>query len=289
MQAVKDFAIKHLDVRNKNGAEWQCLCPYHSDSNPSFSINTNVGVFLCFACGAKGNMDDLASHLGVSGLKVIKDDKTEIERLQSLLHDFKDSEVITPTYYPESYLSRFDHELEYWNERGLSKEVQDLFNLGYDPIRDHAVIPLRDTVGRIVGIIRRQLEANAMPRYLYPRKFKISEHLFGAHLAKDYNKIAIVEGSLDCIACWDAGIPAIALLGSRLSSSQQDILAKLNPDFIVAMTDRDEAGRKEAIALKEKFGVRCSVPDYDSSWLGKDPADLSLEQRLKMFDSKGGL
>ena len=287
MQAVKDFATKHLDVRNKNGSEWQCLCPYHDDSNPSFSINTNAGVFLCFACGAKGNMNDLASHLGVAGLKIIKDEQAEIERLQNLLHDFKETEVITPNYYPESYLSRFNHELDYWDKRGLSKEVQDLFDLGYDPIRHHAVIPLRDAVGRIVGIILRQLEDNAMPRYLYPRKFKISEHLFGAHLAKDYNRIAIVEGSLDCIACWDAGIPAVALLGSRLSSGQENILNKMNPDFIVVMTDRDEAGRTEANRLKEMFRVRCTIPEYNSSWLGKDPADLLIEQRLEMFDLQG--
>lgn len=35
------------------------LCPFHSDSNPSLSLNLSSGAFNCFSCGAKGGPVDL--------------------------------------------------------------------------------------------------------------------------------------------------------------------------------------------------------------------------------------
>ncbi len=90
---------------------------------------------------------------------------------------------------------------------------------------------------------------------------------------------------MDCIACWDAGIPAVALLGSRLSDVQYALLQKLGSTFMVAMTDRDAAGRDAARSLGERFGKRMMVAQYHPSWVGKDPADLTIPQRREMLDS----
>lgn len=32
------------------------LCPFHDDHNPSFSVNTETGLFNCFSCGEKGDI-----------------------------------------------------------------------------------------------------------------------------------------------------------------------------------------------------------------------------------------
>lgn len=279
---TKDFVNKHLQVHTRTGDEWQCLCPYHDDTTPSFSINVRLGVFICFACGVKGTMDHLSEHLGVSGPTSAKDESQEIERLRAVLDGLSKTE----TYLPDNYLDRFRNHHPYWeHERGLSPAIQRLFELGYDPVHDHGIIPIRDFRGRLVGVVRRQFAKGAVPRYLYPRGFKISHHLFGSHLARTHSRIAIVEGSLDCMACWDVGIAAVALLGSKMSSTQRDLLDKINPDFMVVMTDRDEAGQTEAARLNEGFGIRLMVGEYDKSWVGKDPADLEPWQRRQMFDS----
>jgi DNA primase len=36
--------------------------PFHDDTNPSLSINLNIGCFNCFACGTKGG-DLIAFHM----------------------------------------------------------------------------------------------------------------------------------------------------------------------------------------------------------------------------------
>lgn len=51
------------------------LCPFHSDSNPSLSLNLSSGAFNCFSCGAKGGPVDLLMQTG--GL----DFKTTLTRL----------------------------------------------------------------------------------------------------------------------------------------------------------------------------------------------------------------
>ena len=143
---TKDFVSKHLDVHTRSGDEWQCLCPYHNDTTPSFSINVKLGVFICFACGVKGTMDHLSEHLGVSGPTVIKDEGQEIERLRSAIDDLNKK----ARYLSTNYLDRFRNDHPYWeHERGLSPTVQQQFELGYDPVRDHGVIPIRDYRGTL--------------------------------------------------------------------------------------------------------------------------------------------
>jgi GTP-binding protein EngB required for normal cell division len=70
-----------------------------------------------------------------------------------------------------------------------------------------------------------------------------------------------------------------------MSMHQYDLLAKIGPDFIVVMTDRDKVGQSEAERLREHFGQQLVVAVYDKSWVGKDPADLEPWQRRQMFDS----
>ena len=46
-----------LQNLKKSGDEIVCCCPFHKEENPSFSINTVTGKFICFSgkCGLKGD------------------------------------------------------------------------------------------------------------------------------------------------------------------------------------------------------------------------------------------
>ena len=48
--------IKHYipDIKEA-GQQYQCLCPFHDDNNPSLSINNEKGLYHCFSCNAGGN------------------------------------------------------------------------------------------------------------------------------------------------------------------------------------------------------------------------------------------
>ena len=57
--SFEGFYSQYFDgPRVMQNGEWQVLCPFHEDKNPSMAINTKTGLFNCFACGAKGGFID---------------------------------------------------------------------------------------------------------------------------------------------------------------------------------------------------------------------------------------
>jgi AAA domain/CHC2 zinc finger/Homeodomain-like domain len=51
------FYGKYLpQLRHLGGDEYQSLCPFHRDQNPSLSINAKTGQYYCHGCGKKGDI-----------------------------------------------------------------------------------------------------------------------------------------------------------------------------------------------------------------------------------------
>ena len=304
----KKFIEKHLDIRTRSGYEWQALCPFHQDSSPSFSINIRKGLYICYACGVKGNMKQLAEHFNVKDSPVAEEVSIEEvkQKLDDLLKELTQTErPAVGITIPERYLQSISGE-EYWiGKRQLEKDTMETYRLGYDDINDEAIIPLSDMHGRVLGLIRRRMGAE-MPRYMYPRGLKIKQCLFGADVAKrDYEMLAmsksqaqqlpyagllgrydraiapalvITEGSVDAMVAYRSGAIGVAMLGARISAEQIEIIRKLAPPQIIVATDRDRAGREAEIqvvsALKQaRLGIHIGTTEWSSDF-GKDLAEL---------------
>jgi hypothetical protein len=51
-----DFYSKYLPhSKRAGGQEFQALCPFHEEKNPSFNFNNETGMYFCHGCGKKGN------------------------------------------------------------------------------------------------------------------------------------------------------------------------------------------------------------------------------------------
>ena len=55
--SIVEVISAHVALR-KAGRSYTGLCPFHSESTPSFSVNEEGGFFHCFGCGAGGNAFD---------------------------------------------------------------------------------------------------------------------------------------------------------------------------------------------------------------------------------------
>ena len=259
-----------------NGIEARFRCPYHEDTVGKLYVNLETGLYLCFggSCGAKGKID----HANV-------DD--EIGALRARLKRFENNDAAEPVQtYDESWLRQFTNGHPYWTTvRRFTPKTVKRFNLGFDPQTNRLTIPIRDSRGLLLGAIYRSL-GNEKPKYLHPRGFRTGRHLFGAHLVGGRTKVALVEGPLDAVACWDARVPALAIHGSRLTDHQAHLLRWLGVDTVVPFFDRDAAGRRAAERVAEVLDDMIVYHGtYRPTWSGKDPGELGPDQRRIFYNT----
>lgn len=61
LEEIKDRADIVSEISNyvdlkKRGANYQGLCPFHSEKTPSFTVSPNKKIYKCFGCGEGGNV-----------------------------------------------------------------------------------------------------------------------------------------------------------------------------------------------------------------------------------------
>lgn len=151
---------------------------------------------------------------------------------------------------------------------------------GYDRFRGRVMFPLVDTKNQIVGFSGRILESGE-PKYLNTPATSIfdkSRFLFGLNLAKgeikQKNQAILVEGLLDMILSFQAGVKnVVAVQGTALTLEQIELLKKYT-DTVLLCFDKDLAGdmaARRSIELLDKAGFNIKVVKIEG---GKDPADI---------------
>lgn len=269
-----------FDVVGTSGDEFLCRCPWHNDGNkPNLYINGAKGVYCCHSCGKKGHLRRIAASLP----SVTPDD---IKKRLSLMNERQSNQR---RVYSEHWLMQFANRHTYWEKRGIDPVWVDVFQLGYDPIKKLLTIPVRDPRGQLLGVITRVIGTpRSGPRYRYPKGFPIGNHLFASWMIKGHRKVALVEGSLDAIACWNARVPALGLYGSRITEAQVKLLIRLGIEQVVIFTDNDGPGQEAVAPIAEMLkgtGILTRSVAYRPYWAAKDPGELAPDQIRKAFHS----
>lgn len=271
------FVERTFKTTGRSGDEVQCVCPWHRDSAPGhLYVNVVKGLYLCFSCGASGHVEKDGAELPPVTTGELR------EKIQAMRAPRQEQRL-----YPEGWLSQFDVPHPYWTTaRGLPSDIVNMFRLGYDPFSNRVTLPLRDMHGRILGVTYRRLD-DVKPKYRHPKKFPIGKHLYGAWLLTDQRKVALVEGQVDAIRCWSERVPALAMMGARLTHDQVKVLQHLNIRTVVTMTDNDESGRKAVANIYmalQGTGIRQLVGWYRPYWRNvKDPDNLTGDRLRKMY------
>jgi DNA primase len=284
----RTFVETHLEVEYKQGDEWAVKCPIHGERHASMRINVEKGVWMCHGCHAKGGMFKLAQFLGVR----YRYDKAEagMAKLRSKLDLLRKGPQTEPEIVlPESTLKRYSlGNTTYWTDpqpagRGFSPETVEAFDLGYDPMEECAVIPVRNMWGELLGVTRRSLRKNARIKYRDPKGFKKRNHLFGSWFVAQAESptVVLTEGPLDAIKVWQAGHPAVAVYGSYVSEHQIMLLRRMGVVSCVLMFDNDKAGLS---AIKQCKGF---TEDNKGAWTYNPATDLRKFFVLKRVSYTG--
>jgi DNA primase catalytic core len=112
-------------------------------------------------------------------------------------------------------------------------------------------IPYRDSVGRIIGLIVRNVDyksSDKIGKYLYTTNLNKKAHLFNLRGIKDDKDLVVVEGILDAAIATARGIPnVVALGGTALNIAQLNEVIKRGAKKITLCLDSDKAGQKATV------------------------------------------
>ena len=273
---LKSRGRSGLRLGKQTGNHIMLSCPLglHSDKRPSAGINLDNGVFHCFACGSSYSLPRLVSVL-------LYDTEIRIQGETYLLEKFADftvenretafklpkREIRKPKeiqYVSEKELDRYAFYHSYILNRGISKEVVDLFDIGYDKATRCLTFPNRDVNGNTLFVARRSVVTKF---FNYPRDVdKPVYGLYELHQAfidgeSKYNwlpfqleDIVICESMIDAITCWVYGKYAVALNGLG-TDSQFETLRKLPNRHFILGTDSDNAG------MRARERIRKNIPN----------------------------
>lgn len=252
-----------------NGDNIQTSCPFHKNGQerkPSFGVNGEIDKCHCFSCGWSGTIEEMISELygyqddGKFGKRwLIKRFNTvEIESRPNIMKGFNGRTIDTynhnrrnnicdseynrdcDRYIGELELDKYRYIHPYMYQRGLTDEIIERFDIGYDRERKEITFPVRDIKGRCVFVAGRSVERKffRLPKGLDKPIYCADKFRAGA-----YRTAYITESFLNCLTCWKYGNPAMAMIGTG-NQKQYEILNRLPVREYILAFDPDEAGRK---------------------------------------------
>ena len=278
----------------------QVCCPYHNNGmerRPSAGIRKIDGKFHCFVCNEVHELPEVISHcfgyddiLGKFGWNWLlknfatveveerKDVELDLYRTNSrnrLRDGNDDSRVHSVQYVSEEELSKYRWIHDYMYARGLTDEIIDLFDVGYDAETKCVTFPVRDKEGNCLFVARRSVHTKWFN--IPTNTQKPLYGLFELYSLKCMPKeIIVCEGMIDALTAWVYGKYAVAMfgLGTELQFEQ---LRKLPCRKLILATDNDSAGMKARDRIRENVTNKI-ITEYIIPEGKKDINDLTKEE-----------
>ena len=276
IEELKNFLGEYLELKGVNTSSvFRCFSPNHIDKHPSMSFYKKGNICNCFACGQKYNIFSLVGmEYGFKGFKEQKEKVIElyknrelIQNVNETIYSKKNIEVELDSHslqkeknkriYPELDYYYFEckkriNETDYLQKRGISKEVQDKYNIGYDPAFKNGTWKAIIIPTTHYSFTARNTDINSEDRLRKVGKSEIFNYWELEQNKKE--NFYIVEGEIDALSIIEADKKAISL-GSVNNINL--FISKLKNDLpgnkFYLMLDNDEQGIKAQEELYNKM------------------------------------
>lgn len=267
--------------------------PFREDRHPSFYINFETGGWAdsgSIGENATGNIFTLIGQL--HGITYQEACEYLIDKYGALYDITSTTEEINfeaPKLRPEVGGVKEingDHLTQaispYMSKRGISDEVQVRFGIGYGSgQKGFTAIPWYSVEGYLSNV---KYRATKGKKFFYESDGALINTLvYGMSVAKEHNNVVVVEGEVDALSWWTAGIPAVAIGSADIGEVQMQILVRGGFDKIYLAGDNDRQGRELNRMLKEGLG---GVAELFEVSYGKenDANDILMKYGVEAFD-----
>lgn len=302
--------INLLQKTKQSGNDIMVQCPYHGDGQekrPSAGIRKSDGIFHCFACGETHTLPEVISHcfgkdmFGDFGWRWLLQNfgTVSVEERKDVRLDFDRSyisnRIDNRNYITEEELDSYRYVHPYMYERGLTNEVIEIFDIGYDRKCNCITFPVRDVQGRCLFIARRSVSYKF---FNYPKG--VEKPLYGLYelyrygtaysangrgatkRAPLFTEVIVCESMLDALAFWTVGKYAVALngLGNDLQFKQ---LSELPCRKIILATDMDDRGLEARKRIRANIKNKL-ITEYFFPKGRKDANDCTKEELRELVD-----
>jgi hypothetical protein len=233
------FSQKH-----QQGEQLYAHCPFHDDSTPSFTVNSETHLWYCHGCVEGGaEKEFVAKWYGVDTILAEK----AVRHLDAKGKWLFPSDITVQNYHVA--LTRRTADMLALAQLGISATTINTHKLGVDDTR--IVFPIFSRTGKCVNLRKylpsyRRDDADKAPKMLN-EQFLGSNPWYYPYSAFSEDEIVIVEGEKDCLIARSLGINAVTGTGGA-TIPKRDIELFTGKQVYVA-TDTDRAGN----ALARKY------------------------------------
>ena len=174
-------------ILKKSGSNYWGLCPFHKEKTPSFSVNTNLGIFKCFSCGEGGDaisflmkienksfMDVIRDLAEKYGFELPTSGGGSSEGVRELKEQMIKASAKAADYYTTFLLQDKSKEtlsaMEYLAERGITKDIIQEYSIGlasakYTGLYDVLRAKFSDEVLEKAGLILQSKDGKYIDRF----------------------------------------------------------------------------------------------------------------------------
>lgn len=287
------------------GTNIMICCPVHAETNPSCGVTIDAPYgWNCFGCGASGNLYTLvmtaldlkgefqAEHYIMKNYINVTVQKRKPIDLESIFdghaldrkRSLFEGDVVKFTQKRHSYIQR----------RGFSEHSIQKYELGYDEESRALTFPVRTSKGLIRFIKKRFVDRKG---FLNESGIDKKDIVYGLYYLlqapKPILEIYLNESETDTVSCYEAKLPAGAILGRLLFKEQVRELVKAGIKTVNLFFDNDKAGVQATLnayqMLSNMSAIRINVVIYpEGHWgingtgdmLFKDANHLLLQGKM---------
>lgn len=202
--------------------------------------------------------------IGLSVYHDFSDDLPEslqiTQMLLSMIQAEEDKEEDVPLKpIPDTILNYFDPsvQLPFLND-GISAEVQQEMQIGYDQLTNRITIPIRDVYGTLVGVKGRWFDVNVpegINKYMYLERCNKGQILYGLYRALPYIKrkrcCYVVESEKGVLQGMSMGVNNIVASGGwNMSACQIEMLSRLCVEIVLCFDQDIQQCKLEKLASR---------------------------------------
>jgi twinkle protein len=285
IEAVKsatkiDEVIGDFIKLKKQSGNLIAACPFHNEKTPSFTVSTGKQIFKCFGCGKSGDaIAFLIDHEKIGYLDAIR---WLAKKYNIAVEEEKTKDFVAPVPRLEKLSKRT---LEFFeNERKISNNT--LLRFGITEAKEWMPQLQKEVTVICFNYLRDGQLINI--KFRGPQKsFKLSQDaeliFYNVDALKDQKECIIVEGEIDCLSMYEAGIYNVVSVPNGAGTGNLKLTYLDNcyhyftgMERVIIATDNDAPGMKLKEELCRRLGIeKCLFVSYPEGC--KDANDVLIK------------